>query len=64
MQDEVEKSHRSVQRMRERDGKTVRWVKKEACRFGAHVMNACWDNRCVVMSFSVCVCVWVYGEEQ
>ncbi len=40
--------------------------KREACRFGAHVMNACWDNRCVVMSFSVCVCVCVcvYGEEQ
>lgn len=29
--------------------------KREACRFVAHVMNACWDNRCVVMSFCVCV---------
>ncbi len=58
MQDEVEKSHRSVQRMREGWKDCKMGKKREACRFGAHVMNACWDNRCVVMSFSVCVCVY------
>lgn len=42
---------------RRKAGKIVWLKKKRACLFGTHVMNACWDNRCVVMSFSVCVSV-------
>lgn len=41
---------------RRKAGKIVWLKKKRACLFGTHVMNACWDNRCVVMSFSVCEC--------